>query len=134
MIVLVIDDEDDIRLLAEMGLAASGLNVVVAAGGAEGLALARTHQPDLIVLDVMMPEMDGYATLEALRREPATAKIPVLMLTAKNLAASDETLRDQGVVDLVPKPFVPREFVARVLAALSALEASAKTTRPGRST
>lgn len=134
MTVLVIDDEDDIRLLAEMGLAASGLNVVVAAGGAEGLALARTHQPDLIVLDVMMPEMDGYATLEALRREPATAKIPVLMLTAKNLAASDETLRDQGVVDLVPKPFVPREFVARVLAALSALEASAKTTRPGRST
>jgi DNA-binding response OmpR family regulator len=118
MTVLVIDDEDDIRLIAEVGLTASGLNVVVAASGAEGVTMARTHTPDLVVLDVMMPEMDGYATLDALRRDPATVRIPVLMLTARNLAASEEALRGRGVVDFVAKPFIPRELVKRVRAAL----------------
>jgi DNA-binding response OmpR family regulator len=119
MTVLVVDDEDDIRLLAEVGLKASGLKVLVASSGAEGLALARTHAPDLIVLDVMMPEMDGYATLDALRGDPATAQIPVLMLTAKNLTTAEEALRGRGVVDFVAKPFAPRQLVERVRAALA---------------
>ena len=118
MTVLVIDDEDDIRLIAELALKASGLTVVSAESGASGVALARQHAPDLIVLDVMMPGMDGYATLDALRSEPGTAHIPVVMLTGKNLAALDEELRARGVVDVVAKPFHPRAFVERVRAAL----------------
>jgi len=121
MTVLVIDDEDDIRLITEMGLRASGLDVIVAAGGSEGLALARAHVPDLIVLDVMMPEMDGYATLDALRADPATSRIPVMMLTGKSITSDDEALRGRGVVDFVAKPFIPRKLVERVRAALGAI-------------
>ena len=118
MTVLVIDDEEDIRLIAGLGLRASGLNVVVAAGGSEGVELARAHVPDLIVLDVMMPEMDGYATLDALRGDPLTREIPVLLLTGKNITTSDEALRGRGVVDFVAKPFIPRKLVERVRAVL----------------
>jgi len=121
MTVLVVDDEDDIRLIVGQGLIASGLAVVVAANGAEGLTLARRHVPDLIVLDVMMPEMDGYATLAALRGDPTTVRIPVMMLTAKNMTASEEALRDMGVVGFVAKPFIPRELVEHVRAALARL-------------
>jgi CheY-like chemotaxis protein len=117
--VLVIDDEDDIRMLAELGLKASGLRVVTASGGAEGVEAARAESPDLIVLDMMMPDMDGIETLAALRADPATARIPVVVLTARNMTAAEETLRSQGVVDFVAKPFVPRDLVAHVRAALA---------------
>ena len=118
MTVLVIDDEDDIRLIVQMALRASGITVMTASGGRDGLALARASVPDLIVLDVMMPEMDGYATLDALRAEPATAKVPVLMLTAKNLAPAEDALRVRGVVGFIAKPFAPRDLVKRIKAAL----------------
>ena len=116
---LIIDDEDDIRLIAQLGLQASGLTVVVAMDGREGAELAREHQPDIIVLDWMMPGMDGRATLAALRADASTARIPVVILTAKNLASAEDDLRGLGVVDFVSKPFAPRELVRRVKAALT---------------
>jgi len=119
MTVLVIDDEPDIRLIVEMALKASGMTVVSASSGQEGLELARQHTPDLVVLDVMMPEMDGYATLDALRADPSTAKVPVLMLTAKNLGPSEESLRSMGVIGFIPKPFAPRDLVSQIRAALA---------------
>jgi len=118
MKVLVIDDEEDIRLIAQLGLQASGLDVVVAAGGSDGVALACAHQPDIIVLDWMMPGLDGPATLAALRKDVATARIPVVILSAKNLTFAGDDLRGLGVVDVIGKPFAPRELVRRITAAL----------------
>ncbi len=114
MKVLVVDDEPDIRMVAQVGLTAAGMNVVMAAGGLEGVFRAREEQPDVIVLDVMMPGMDGYATLAALRKDPDTANIPVVLLTAKTLSNKDEQLRGQGVVDILTKPFLPRELAERI--------------------
>jgi len=119
MTVLIIDDEPDIRLIVEMALRASGMTVVSASSGREGLDEARKHVPDLVVLDVMMPEMDGYATLDSLRAEPSTSKVPVLMLTAKNLGPSEESLRAKGVIGFIGKPFAPRDLVAKIREALS---------------
>jgi two-component system, OmpR family, alkaline phosphatase synthesis response regulator PhoP len=112
MKVLVIDDEPDIRLLARVGLTASGFTVVVADGGEQGLRLAREAQPDVILLDVMMPAMDGYATLAALRADPATASIPVLFLTAK--AQVEARAAGEPRLGVLNKPFVPRELAKRV--------------------
>ena len=114
MTVLVIDDEPDIRLLARVGLTASGFTVVVADGGHQGLRLAREQQPDVILLDMMMPEMDGSATLDALRADPATASIPVLFLTAKALSQIDPCVAAKPRVGILRKPFVPRELASHV--------------------
>ena len=112
MTVLVIDDEADIRLLARVGLTAGGFTVVVADGGDQGLRLASDEQPDVILLDVMMPAMDGYATLAALRADPATAAIPVLFLTAK--AQIDPGVAGEPRVGILHKPFAPRDLATRV--------------------
>ncbi|MEK6629871.1 MAG: response regulator [Acidobacteriota bacterium] len=114
MKVLVIDDEPDIRMVAQVGLTAAGIDVVMATGGLEGVLRAREEQPDVIVLDVMMPGMDGYATLAALRKDPDTANIPVVLLTAKTLSDTDGKLRGQGVVDILTKPFLPRQLAERI--------------------
>lgn len=115
---LIIDDEEDIRLVAQLSLKAAGMDVLTAAGGVEGVLRAREDQPDIIVLDVMMPGIDGFATLEALRADPATARIPVVLLTAKPLALADEQLRAGGVLDVISKPFAPRALAERIRAAL----------------
>lgn len=114
MTVLVIDDEEDIRLLARVGLAAAGCTVVVAGGGAEGIERARAVQPDVIVLDVMMPGMDGRATLAALRQDPATAAIPVIFLTAKAQTRLEDFSAGQPRVGLIAKPFSPRDLARQV--------------------
>jgi len=124
MTVLVIDDEEDIRLIAKVALETSGMTVLTAAGGEDGFLLARRQRPDLIVLDIMMPVMDGYATLDAIQRDPATARIPVVMLTGKSLAADDDALRSRGVVALITKPFRPRAFAADVRAAIASARAT----------
>ncbi len=114
MKILVVDDEPDIRLLARVGLARSGFEVVVADGGTQGLRLAREQQPDVILLDVMMPEMDGFATLAALRADPATATIPVLFLSAKAHGQIESQLGNDPRTGILRKPFVPRELAAQV--------------------
>jgi CheY-like chemotaxis protein len=121
MTVLVIDDEEDIRLLARVGLTASGASVVSAAGGEEGVRLAREASPDVILLDVMMPGMDGRTTLEALRSDPQSASIPVLFLTAKDRAQVDASLLGLPRVGFLNKPFVPRELADGIKAFLARL-------------
>jgi CheY-like chemotaxis protein len=121
MKILIIDDEDDIRRIARLSLSRIGrMDVLEAAGGAEGVRMAEEQQPDAILLDVMMPNMDGPATLAALQQNPKTSAIPVLFLTAKALTAEIERLRQLGARDVLTKPFDPVALPTQVQAALAA--------------
>lgn len=106
--ILIIDDEDDIREVAALSLeTVAGWEVMVASSGAQGLARAATYQPDAILLDVMMPGMDGPATFRELQKNPATAHIPVMLLTAKVQATDRSRFADLGVKAVLVKPFDP---------------------------
>jgi CheY-like chemotaxis protein len=119
MKVLIIDDEDDIRRIARLSLTRIGrMDVIDASGGADGIRLAEEEQPDAILLDVMMPAMDGPATFAALRANPRTAGIPVLFLTAKALTAEVQRLHELGAEGVLTKPFDPVALPKQVEAAL----------------
>ncbi len=113
MKVLVIDDDEDVRYVAQVSLGrVGGMTVFVASTGEEGLALARNERPDFILLDVMMPGMDGAATFQALRAEPETAAIPIVFLTAKAAASDVRRLEDLGAKAVILKPFDPMTLAA----------------------
>ncbi len=113
--VLIVDDEDDIRAVAQMSLElVGGWTVITAGSGDEALGLAAREQPDAILLDVMMPELDGPATLERLRNDPTTRPIPVVFLTAKVQAADRRHYATLPVVGVLAKPFDPMELPAQV--------------------
>jgi CheY-like chemotaxis protein len=117
--ILIVDDEDDIREVAALSLETmAGWKVVVASSGAQGLARAIEFQPDAIVLDVMMPVMDGPATFRELRKNPATAHIPVLLLTAKVQSTDQRRFADLGVEAVLFKPFDPLTLADQISAAL----------------
>jgi DNA-binding response OmpR family regulator len=112
--ILVVDDEPEAVDLVEFNLKQAGFDVVTAADGDEALKKAKAHLPALVVLDLMLPEIDGLEVCKLLRRDPATAKIPILMLTAK-AAEIDRVLGlELGADDYVTKPFSPRELVLRI--------------------
>src|ERR1051325_4457219 len=116
--ILVVDDEPDALDLISFNLKASGYDVTTADDGAEALRKARAVHPSLVVLDVMLPEVDGLEVCKTLRREPDTAAIPIIMLTAK-AAEIDRVLGlERGADDYLTKPFSPRELVLRVKALL----------------
>jgi DNA-binding response OmpR family regulator len=112
--ILVVDDEPEAVELVEFNLKQSGYAVMTAADGAEALKKAKSQSPDLIVLDVMLPEMDGFEICKTLRLDPATARVPILMLTAK-AAEIDRVLGlELGADDYLTKPFSPRELMLRI--------------------
>lgn len=117
--VMMVDDQPNIRTLVEMYLTQEGFRVVSAANGREALFLARQEKPDLIILDLMMPEMDGHDFIRAHRKERNT---PVIMLTAKVEEYDRVVGLELGADDYVTKPFSPRELAARVRAVLRRLE------------
>jgi two-component system phosphate regulon response regulator PhoB len=114
--ILVVEDEKDVREMIRLNLKAAGFDVVEAGNGAEALALAKNDPPKVIILDLMMPEMSGIEVCRALRRNPATSRIPVLMLTAKSTEEDKVVGFEVGADDYVTKPFSPRELVLRVRA------------------
>lgn len=117
--ILIIDDEDDIREVAAMSLeTVAGWEVMVANSGAQGLTRAAMYKPDAILLDVMMPGMDGPTTFRELRKNPATATIPVLFLTAKVQAADRARFSDLGIQAVLVKPFDPLTLPTQVANAL----------------
>ncbi len=106
--VLYVDDEPDIREIASLALSGvGGLRVTLCASGAEALTQVPAMRPDLVLLDVMMPMMDGPAVLAALRADPATAAIPVVFLTAKAQAAEMQSYLRLGALGVIAKPFDP---------------------------
>lgn len=116
--VLIVEDEKDIRDLLAFNLKREGFAVLEAANGTTALALAGEKRPNIILLDIMLPEMDGLAVSKYLQREAATAAIPVIMLTAKGEEVDRIVGLELGAADYVVKPFSVREVLLRVKAVL----------------
>ena len=113
--ILIIDDEDDIREVAALSLeSVAGWEIVTANSGSQGIARASEHRPDAILLDVMMPGMDGPTTFRELQKNPVTAKIPVLLLTAKVQSTDQRRFADLGVQAVLFKPFDPMTLSVQI--------------------
>ena len=116
--ILVADDEEDLRELVAYRLTRSGYRVIGAGDGQEALELAAERTPDLMVLDVMMPKLDGYELTRRVRAEAALRSIPVILLTARSQESDIDRGFEVGADDYLKKPFNPDELVARVRAVL----------------
>ena len=117
--ILIIDDEEDVREIAQLGLEmGAGWNVLIASSGAEGLNIAAQHQPDAILLDMMMPDMDGRATLQHLKANPKTQAIPVILVTAKAQQSERENFANLDVAAVFAKPFRPLLLAEHISIAL----------------
>jgi DNA-binding response OmpR family regulator len=108
--VLIIDDEAPIRLLCRVNLEAEGMEVSEAADGANGIEAARRERPDVILLDVMMPRLDGWEVADALLQDESTSEIPIIFLTARAEVRDRARGLDIGGVEYITKPFNPLEL------------------------
>jgi two-component system alkaline phosphatase synthesis response regulator PhoP len=120
--VLVIDDEAPIRLLCRVNLEAEGMSVIEAGDGPGGLDLARSEQPEVILLDVMMPGLDGWRVAEHLLEDAATREIPIVFLTARADIRDRARGMDLGGLDYITKPFNPVELASLVRTVVGAVE------------
>jgi len=120
--VLVIDDEAPIRLLCKVNLEAEGMDVLEAADGATGLDLSRLSTPDVVLLDVMMPGLDGWQVAEQLLQDDRTKEIPIIFLTARAEFRDRARGLDIGGIDYVTKPFNPLELAPLVRELLARIE------------
>ena len=116
--ILIVDDNLTNVKVLQTRLAAEGYEIVTAADGEEGLAAARQHAPDLILLDVMMPKLDGFEVCRHLKSEPETSGIKVVMLTARGTDVDRARGRDAGADDYFIKPFSPVQLLNKVYALL----------------
>jgi DNA-binding response OmpR family regulator len=130
--VLVVEDDADIAELISHYLRRAGHTIDAAASGTAALTRVKEAAPDLIVLDLMLPGMDGLLVCQTLRSDPATAAIPIIMLTARGEEAERITGLELGADDYVTKPFSPRELTARVAALLRRVKRSGNGTEPGQ--
>jgi DNA-binding response OmpR family regulator len=112
--ILVVDDEIYIVHILDFSLGMEGYEVVTALDGEEALKKANETKPDLIVLDIMMPKMDGYETCKALKSDASTKDIPVILLSAKGRNVDMQTGYDVGADEYITKPFSPRKLVDRI--------------------
>ena len=116
--ILVVDDEEDILEILKFNLSREGYQVLCAVSGEQALRLVRPENPDLIVLDLMLPGIDGLEVTRRLKNDPDTKNIPIVMLTAKGEEADIVTGLELGADDYITKPFSPRILVARIRAVL----------------
>jgi CheY-like chemotaxis protein len=117
--ILIVDDEEDVRAITQLGLEMSvGWSVLTASSGQEAMQMAADYQPDAILLDMMMPDMDGRATLEQLKANPATQAIPVILVTAKAQQSEQESFAGLEVAAIFAKPFRPLQLAEQVSEAL----------------
>ena len=123
--VLLAEDDADIRFLVTLKLTQAGYQLRAFEDGLSALADAREHPPDLAVLDIMMPGMSGLEVCQELRKDPVTAKIPVILLTALAREADAAAGLAAGADDYIVKPFSPRDFLMRVNAVLARIQAGA---------
>ncbi len=112
--ILVVDDEVYIVHILDFSLGMEGYEVITALDGEQALEKARAEHPDLVVLDVMMPKLDGYETCRMLKADEATRHIPIILLSAKGRNADQKVGYDVGADDYITKPFSPRKLVERI--------------------
>jgi DNA-binding response OmpR family regulator len=112
--ILVVDDEDDILQFLELVLREKGYDVVTAPGGHEALTKAQVERPDLVLLDIMMPQMDGWEVLKLLRVDEDTAAIPVAMLSARTEAKDRVQGLQEGAIDYICKPFSLQDLLGKI--------------------
>jgi DNA-binding response OmpR family regulator len=118
-LILSVDDEQDVTELVEFHLTRAGCDVVTASNGRDALLSVARRRPDLILLDLMLPDIDGFGVCEILRRDSVTATIPILLLTAWATADARQFGLELGALDYLTKPFSARELTRRVLWLLS---------------
>lgn len=116
--ILVVDDEPHIVKLITFSLSKHGFDVVTAGDGQRALEVAAAEEPDLILMDVMMPIMTGFETVKRLKADPVTADIPVVMLSAKSQVYEIAEGMESGATDYICKPFTPKDLVDKVSAVL----------------
>ena len=116
--ILVVDDEEDILELLKFNLSREGYQVLCAVSGEQALRLVRSENPDLIMLDLMLPGIDGLEVTRRLKNDPDTKNLPIVMLTAKGEEADIVTGLELGADDYITKPFSPRVLIARIRAVL----------------
>lgn len=111
--ILIVDDEEDVRAITKIGLEmGAGWTVLMASSGKEALAISTTHQLDVILLDIMMPDMDGYTTLQQLKANPITRKIPVILATAKIQPSENQI--ELNAAAIFTKPYRPLKLADRI--------------------
>jgi DNA-binding response OmpR family regulator len=124
--ILVVDDEDDILHFLELVLREKGYDVVTAGGGHEALTQAQIERPDLVLLDIMMPQMDGWEVLKLLRVDEETSHIPVAMLSARTEAKDRVQGLQEGAIDYICKPFSLQELLGKIEAIFAQMDAGGK--------
>lgn len=112
--ILVVDDEETVLFVSKNHLTAAGYDVLTATTGKSALALMEQTMPDLVLLDVMMPEMNGFAVCRAIRENPAWRKLPVIMVTGLHVKADSEESLQSGASDFLSKPVNPEELLKRI--------------------
>ena len=112
--ILVIEDTEDNRQIIRDLLSSVGYELIEATDGAEGVALAQSQHPDLILMDIQLPEMDGYEATRRIRAIPELARVPIVAVTSYALSGDEAKTREAGCDGYVAKPFSPRELLAKV--------------------
>ncbi|GFE58206.1 response regulator [Geobacter sp. AOG1] len=120
--ILVIDDSQPIATIIQVALQKEGYEVEVAHDGVDGLKMALTNRPDLIICDSVMPRMDGYGLMRAIKGNPAVEDIPMILLTSKASGEDEQKALETGFIDFIPKPVQPIRVVSRVKRALDLLK------------
>ncbi len=117
--ILVVDDEVNITQILQFSIGAEGFEVITAQNGEDAIEKARREQPDLIILDIMMPKIDGYEACRILKSNPLTKHIPVVLLTAKGREIDKKLGYEVGATDYIVKPFSPNKLIERIHRLLS---------------
>lgn len=112
--ILVVEDHEDNRHILRDLLTNAGFEMVEAVTGEQGVAMAGTHRPDLILMDIQLPEIDGYEATRRIKADPALGRIPIIAVTSYALSGDDLLAYDAGCVSYVAKPFSPRKLLAKI--------------------
>ena len=112
--ILVVEDHEDNRRIVRELLTSAGFEMIEAVNGEEGVAMAERHRPDLILMDIQLPELDGYGATRRIKADPALRTIPIIAVTSYALSGDDENAHEAGCAAYVTKPFSPRQLLAKI--------------------